>query len=62
MGPLSDAERSEQLERSPFKGRFDQAVDRDRGCCHCPIRFQLQGAGQPDDIAADRCGQEVGRK
>ncbi|MBT8446890.1 MAG: DUF853 domain-containing protein, partial [Gammaproteobacteria bacterium] len=29
IGPLTEAERTEQLERSPFKGRFDQAIDRE---------------------------------
>ena len=29
IGPLTDAERAEHLKRSPLKGRYDQAVDRD---------------------------------
>jgi len=29
IGPLSDAERQEILQRSPLKGRYDQAVDRE---------------------------------
>jgi hypothetical protein len=29
IGPLTDAERKEQLSRSPLKGRYDQAVDRE---------------------------------
>ncbi len=29
IGPLTDAERAEHLKRSPLKGRYDQAVDRE---------------------------------
>ncbi len=29
IGPLTDAERAEHLNRSPLKGRYDQAVDRE---------------------------------
>ena len=29
IGPLTDAERSEHMQRSPLKGRYDQAVDRE---------------------------------
>jgi predicted RNA-binding Zn ribbon-like protein len=29
IGPLTSAERTEQLARSPLKGRYDQAVDRE---------------------------------
>ena len=29
IGPLTDAERAEHMQRSPLKGRYDQAVDRE---------------------------------
>jgi len=29
IGPLTDAERAEQLSRSPYKGRYDEVVDRE---------------------------------
>ena len=29
IGPLSDAERTEYLSRSPYKGRYDQVIDRE---------------------------------
>jgi len=29
IGPLTDAERAEHMKRSPLKGRYDQAVDRE---------------------------------
>jgi len=29
IGPMSDAERQEQISRSPYRGRYDQAVDRE---------------------------------
>lgn len=29
LGPLTDAERSERMQRSPLRGRYEQAVDRD---------------------------------
>src|SRR3972149_4816150 len=29
IGPLIDAERAEHMQRSPLKGRYDQAVDRE---------------------------------
>ena len=29
IGPMSDEERSEQISRSPFKGRYDELLDRE---------------------------------
>ncbi len=64
IGPLTDAERREHLARSPLKGRYDQAVDREsayellqkRGAERAAAQAQAaaakpaRGGRQPEDI------------
>ncbi len=47
IGPLSDAERSEHLGRSPLRGRYDQALDRESA-----YELLKQRAAQQADMAA----------
>jgi DNA helicase HerA-like ATPase len=62
IGPVSDIERSAIIQRSPLKGRYDQAVDRESAYEMLKSRAeaaQMQEAGQQAELeAAERRQQE----
>jgi DNA helicase HerA-like ATPase len=47
IGPLTDAERSEQLARSPLKGRYDQPLDRESAFEKLAQRAQAAAQDEP---------------
>ncbi|MFN2350227.1 MAG: helicase HerA-like domain-containing protein, partial [Thioalkalivibrio sp.] len=47
MGPLSDDERTELLNRSPLRGRYDETLDR-----HSAYEMLKERAAQQEDAAA----------
>jgi DNA helicase HerA-like ATPase len=47
IGPLTDAERSEQLSRSPLKGRYDQTLDRESAFEKLAQRAQAAAENAP---------------
>jgi DNA helicase HerA-like ATPase len=51
IGPLTDAERREQLAKSPFKGRYDQAVDRESAYERLKQRAEQSAAGAANEPA-----------
>jgi len=51
MGPLSAEERKERIQRSPFSGKYDQAVDRESA-------YELLKARAEEAAAAARAAQE----
>ena len=52
IGPLSDAERQELLDRSPFKGRYDNVVDRESAYELLRQKAQLASTDDLKDIRA----------
>ncbi|WP_374090511.1 helicase HerA-like domain-containing protein [Methylomicrobium lacus] len=50
IGPLTDAQRQDLLARSPFKGRYDQAVDRESAYELLKQKAQLASAADLEDI------------
>lgn len=57
IGPLTDDERSEQLSRSPYTGRYDEVVDRESA--HEMLK---QKAAQQAQAAAELAEQQASRK
>ena len=51
IGPMNDAEREEQIERSPFRGRYDVSVDRESA-------YEMLVARAASDAAALAAEQE----
>jgi DNA helicase HerA-like ATPase len=47
IGPLTDAERAEQLSRSPLHGRYDQVLDRESAYEKLAARAQQQQTPEP---------------
>ena len=58
IGPLTDAERKEQLAKSPLKGRYDQAVDRESAYEILKQRAEQRVAAQPPAPPATRAGRQ----
>jgi len=52
IGPLTDAQRQDLLARSPFKSRYDQAVDRESAYELLKQKTQLASAADLEDIQA----------
>ncbi|MGR8940946.1 MAG: helicase HerA-like domain-containing protein [Gammaproteobacteria bacterium] len=52
IGPLTDAQRQGLLHRSPFKGRYDQAVDRESAYEMLKQKAQLASTADLEDIQA----------
>lgn len=57
IGPMSDAERKEQISRSPFKGRYDETLDRESAHEMLMERAKQDAA---DEAAIER--EEAARK
>ena len=58
IGPLTDAERKEQLAKSPLKGRYDQAVDRESAYEILKHRGEQRTAAQQTTAPAARAGRQ----
>jgi DNA helicase HerA-like ATPase len=57
IGPLSDAERKEYLSRSPYRGRYDQVIDRESA-----YEILKQKAEQRAEVAAQSAAEETRAK
>jgi len=60
IGPLTDTQRQDLLSRSPFKGRYDQAVDRESAYELLKQKAQLASAADLEDIQAKVTRKETG--
>lgn len=60
IGPISDEERKEQIQRSPYKGRYDKVVDRESAHEMLKQRAeqQAQAAEKQAAEAAEKAAQE----
>ncbi|MDD1612006.1 MAG: DUF853 domain-containing protein [Methylococcaceae bacterium] len=60
IGPLTDAQRQDLLSRSPFKGRYDQAVDRESAYELLKQKALLASAADLEDIQDRIAGKSSG--
>jgi len=59
IGPLTDAQRQDLLARSPFKGRYDQAIDRESAYELLKQKAQLASTADLEDIQAKIARKET---
>lgn len=57
IGPMDDAERTEQISRSPYRGRYDQALDRESAYEMLSKRAE-QNAAQEEAIEREELARE----
>jgi len=60
IGPLTEVQRQDLLSRSPFKGRYDQAIDRESAYELLKQKAQVASASDLEDIQAKVARKESG--
>lgn len=58
IGPMSDAERTELISRSPYRGRYDQALDRE-SAYEMLVKRAETNAAQEDAIEREEAAREA---
>ncbi len=61
IGPMDETERNEQISRSPFKGRYDEAVDRE-SAYEMLIERAKQSAAQEEALAQEELALKEAKK